>query len=271
MSGQPLRVAGLFRYPVKSLDGEEVHTLNVGPSGAHGDRVFALFDVLTGRVLTAKRFPQLLTARACWRGGDAKITLPQEAGSFYASESRANRVLSNWLGRQVRIERRQDSRATVDYQINPDVSTELTSFDLPKGTFFDTAPLHLITDSSLHDAARGWPDGDWNPHRFRSNAFLTGSLPPDEQCVPQAVRTEDGWLGCRLAIGDAVLLVVEKCMRCVMVNYSADGTPGDPALFRWLVRHRSGNLGIYAEAIRSGTICHGDQATVLPPIIVQLS
>lgn len=269
MGSQPFRVGGLFRYPVKSLAGEEVHVLTIGSSGAHGDRVFALFDVLTGRVLTSKRFPQLLTGQACWRDGDARITLPQDAGTFYASESRANRVLSNWLGRQVRLERRHDGRATVDYQINPDESIEFSSFDLPQGAFFDTAPMHLITDSSLRDAARGYPDSDWDRHRFRSNAFLITDLPRLDD--DGAVRIEDGWLGCRLAIGDAVLSVTERCMRCVMVNYAGDGTPGDPDVFRWLIRQRSGTLGIYAEVVNSGTICHGDRVRVLPPIAAQPS
>ena len=52
-----MRVAELWRYPVKSLQGERLTSADVGPEGLAGDRQWALFDVSTGYGLTARRVP----------------------------------------------------------------------------------------------------------------------------------------------------------------------------------------------------------------------
>ncbi|MGD9532079.1 MAG: MOSC N-terminal beta barrel domain-containing protein, partial [Pseudonocardia sp.] len=59
-----MRVAELWRFPVKSLQGEQVRSSEVGPRGLAGDRGWALFDVATGFGLTARRMPALLMASA---------------------------------------------------------------------------------------------------------------------------------------------------------------------------------------------------------------
>jgi len=58
------RVAELWRYPVKSMLGERRNQLPFTPSGALGDRAWALRETATGRIASAKRFPQLLAFHA---------------------------------------------------------------------------------------------------------------------------------------------------------------------------------------------------------------
>ena len=57
-----MRVLELWRYPVKSLQGEQLRGGEIGPEGIAGDRQWALFDVDTGFGLTARRVPDLLFA-----------------------------------------------------------------------------------------------------------------------------------------------------------------------------------------------------------------
>ena len=57
-----MRVLELWRYPVKSLQGERMDHADVGPEGIAGDRQWALFDLDTGFGLTARRVPELLFA-----------------------------------------------------------------------------------------------------------------------------------------------------------------------------------------------------------------
>ena len=67
--GGPLRVAELWRYPVKSLQGERLTPAEAGPEGLDGDRRWALFDRATGFGLTGRRVPDLLFASARLRPG----------------------------------------------------------------------------------------------------------------------------------------------------------------------------------------------------------
>ena len=46
-------IARLWRYPVKSMGGEELTTLVVEPGGVTGDRGYAFFDQRRGRIASA--------------------------------------------------------------------------------------------------------------------------------------------------------------------------------------------------------------------------
>ena len=73
-----MRVVELWRFPVKSLQGEQLDDATVRVGGIDGDRAFALFDVDTGLGLTARRVPELLyaSARSCGANARPEITLP---------------------------------------------------------------------------------------------------------------------------------------------------------------------------------------------------
>ena len=93
-----MRVAELWRYPVKSLQGERLAGVDVGPEGLSGDRQWALFDVDSGLGLTARRVPDLLFASGRLRAdGGVDVVLPD--GTVTADDA----VLSRWLGRPVEL------------------------------------------------------------------------------------------------------------------------------------------------------------------------
>jgi uncharacterized protein YcbX len=96
--GRRVRVAALWRYPVKSLGGERLDRCEVGDHGLPGDRAFGIVDVQTGKVLTARREPRLLFASASWHDGEAEIVVD---GRRLESDD----ALSTWLGRSVRLTR----------------------------------------------------------------------------------------------------------------------------------------------------------------------
>src|SRR4051812_26154516 len=92
-----MQVVELWRFPVKSFQGEQLDTAEVGSGGVVGDRAYALFDLDTGFGLTARRVPELLLASARLVDGDLAIELPD------GTESTDDRVLSDWLGRKVAL------------------------------------------------------------------------------------------------------------------------------------------------------------------------
>lgn len=69
-------LVGVWRYPVKSLQGEPLDGVRVADDGLLGDRQWGIRDQRTGRILTARRRPELLAAAAAYDGDLPMITLP---------------------------------------------------------------------------------------------------------------------------------------------------------------------------------------------------
>src|SRR5439155_8838458 len=106
-------VVSLWRYPVKSMLGEEVHTAQVRDHGLLGDRVYALLDNADGKVATAKnprKWPHLFAFQAtCIESSGSsvpvppvRITLP-DGTSVTSEHSALNQVLSQALNREVTL------------------------------------------------------------------------------------------------------------------------------------------------------------------------
>src|SRR5919109_4993664 len=107
-------VVSLWRYPVKSMMGEELNASEVTERGLLGDRAYALVDRSDGKVASAKnprKWPQLFDFRAAFvdtpRPGPkvppVRITLPD--GTLVASEqSDIDQILSRALNRDVTLD-----------------------------------------------------------------------------------------------------------------------------------------------------------------------
>ena len=232
-----MRVLELWRYPVKSLQGERLDSAMVTGDGLEGDRRFAIFDVETGFGLTARRAPELLFASARWRGdGGVEITLPD--GSLAADDD----ALSQWLGRRVEL-RSGDGRAP-RYE-NPEVDFERetehdwAAFEGAPGPFHDSrsARVSLVTTATI---------GSWDRRRFRSNVLLDGA-------------GEDALVGTRIALGDAVLDVGKRIQRCVMTTRpQPGGIERDLTVLRTIARERGARLAVGALVARPGRVSVGD-------------
>lgn len=123
-------VTELWRFPVKSMKGERVEQAEVTERGVVGDRAYALIDVDTGKVASAKSvklFPNLLACRSEFveqprSEGEAppvRVTLP-DGTSVISDSSDAHRVLSRFFGREVRLARPAPADFTID-QYHPDI------------------------------------------------------------------------------------------------------------------------------------------------------
>jgi uncharacterized protein YcbX len=54
-----MKVAAIWRYPVKSMAGERLNSIAIDGNGLMGDRVVQVYD-RRGRLVTARKFPRLL-------------------------------------------------------------------------------------------------------------------------------------------------------------------------------------------------------------------
>ena len=232
-----MRVAELWRYPVKSMQGELLDRVDLDNDGLLGDRRCALFDVETGHGLTARREPRLLLASARWIDGRAEITLPD--GSSAGDDD----ALSAWLGHAVTL-RTCDTEATRSYEVPLDIDTEAeeswVAWEGPLGAFHDSTRtrVSLVSKATL---------GEWNPRRFRANVLLDG-------------EGEDELVGTTIMIGGAVLTVEKPIDRCIMVTRpQPGGIERDLDVLKTINRERAGNLAIGALVATPGPISVGDE------------
>ena len=231
-----MRVLALWRYPVKSMQGEPLDQVGVGDLGLAGDRAYRVLDPATGLVLTARRHPALLHG-AGRHGPDGSIEVLLPDGSVADGDE----ALSAWLGRPVRLER-AGTGVEPTYE-----SDDRERWGGPAGAFHDDGSVRV----SLVGTATVGRLGDWDLRRFRPNIVVDG----DE---------EDGLVGRRVRLGSAILDVVQPVVRCVMVTrLQPGGIARDLDVLRTILRERAGTLAVGAVVIRAGTIAVGDEIEVL--------
>ena len=283
-------VAGIWRFPVKSMRGQRLEQAEVTERGLVGDRAYALIDADTGKVVSAKSlqlFPNLFGCKAEFVQSPrldsevppVRITLPD--GSSVTSDSNdVDRVLSAFCGREVTLARAAPNDFTID-QYHPDVDGADPSghrdtvveqrlgsaffaeaglpSPVPVGSFFDLFPVSVLTTSALDQLAKVQPDSDFDERRFRMNVIVG---------TKETGFVENDWIGHKLAIGEAVHLnIALPDPRCVMTTLAQDELPQDTEVLRTLVRHNRIQvgeaglfpcLGVYAVVLASGTLRVGD-------------
>ena len=243
-------VKEIWRHPVKSLQGERLDTADIEEGGLASDRRWGLRDPSTGRVLSAKREGRLLEATARLRDGEPEITLP-DGEQLVGVGPAVDAALSAWLGRDVCLERADESRpASYDMHVDPeDDASPMITLQTPPGTFLDAGAVHLLTTASLAAMAGRHPDGRWHRRRFRPTLLVE---------VDGDGFVEDEWIGSSVQAGDVELAVFAPTVRCAMTTRAQPGLPADVGIARSVKRDHGMSLGVYAAVRRPGRVSVGD-------------
>jgi uncharacterized protein YcbX len=227
----PAHVAALYRYPVKSMGGSSLPRAAVGPGGIPGDRGWALRETATGRAASAKKFAALMLCRARFLDEPAagkppppaEVALPD--GTITRTDAAgANALLSRFLGVEAAFAR-EDGGAG----------------------HFDSRPLHLLTAAALA-FLRAKTGLDFDARRFRPNVLIELNAPG---------RPEDAWPGTTIRVGGLDVRVLKPVERCVMTILPQPELPASKGVFPALFAD-GGALGVYAEALASGSWTVGD-------------
>jgi uncharacterized protein YcbX len=276
----PIVIDQLWRYPVKSMQGERVPSVTLTPLGVAGDRLWATRDHVRGGIRGAKQLGTLMQLAAQAAADDirhAVITLPD------GTEVRTDAPdVSDWLSaaldHPVTLEPLHPADDLDHYRRGPsdapDPMTglrevfaldegdplpdftafppEVVEFESPPGTYYDCWPLLVLSGSSLRALQALAPSSVIDVRRFRPSILVE----TDEEGFP-----EHGWSGRHLAAGDAVLELLSPAPRCVMVTRPFAELPEDRSIMRTLVRETRQCLGAYARVSTPGTIREGDVAT----------
>ena len=231
------QVAGLARYPVKSMAGEHLTEAQFGPLGIEGDRRWALYTedggIASGK--TTRRFRRVdglfdLQARLQAGFGAPAVWLP-DSRRFPADDPAASAAISKVLGQPL--------------ELRPESAVH----------HHDESRVHVITTAAIRQLEQtlGEPI---EAARFRANVVLA---------VDGTGFIEDDWQGGTLALGNEVRLGLGEGMpRCVMVGLAQphEGLGADARLLKELGRLHEVQFGLKAEVIQGGTVRPGDAAIV---------
>jgi uncharacterized protein YcbX len=272
-------VCELWRFPIKSMLGEKLAQLTVGINGTLGDRAYALREVATGRVASAKKWGGLFRFSARYASepradspGEILITTP-DGKAVPAEDPQASEIISKAIGATMRLERPNPGEVApagidpatvfagipVD-QIFPGMRADQLPdyFRLLRGSFFDSATMHIIATGTLDHLKHLRPGtGDIDPRRFRANIYVkSGSA--DEGFA------EDGWLGHNLGVGERLVIKdLRPALRCVMTTLPQSELPRDLGILRTTARCHQNNLGVFCAIERAGIVRLGDPVFLL--------
>jgi uncharacterized protein len=228
------RVAGLWRYPVKSMAAEELDSAEVSWHGLAGDRRWAFIRAGQERSgfpwLTIRELPELAHYRPRFTEPDrpdaslARVRTPSGAELDVADPA-----LAAELGRGVRVIKQN------------------------RGVF-DTMPLSLLSTQSLAGLGRLAGTG-LAPVRFRPNLLVD---------APGLDFPEDAWVGRVLRIGGLRMRVDQRDQRCVMVTIDPVTLRRNRAVLRAIARERDARLGVYGTTVEPGRVALGDPIELDP-------
>jgi uncharacterized protein len=192
----------------------------------------------------------------------ARIMLPD--GTVVTSgQGDVNQVLSRAFGREVTLQeaRPDESAGATAEEYWPDMAgldhrDTVTDFEMPSGTFFDIAVMHLLTTATIDRLRALYPPGRFEARRFRPNIVI--STGPEDRGF-----AENDWIGHTVAVGDTVrLAITEPCPRCVMITLPQDDLPKDSGILRTAAQHNAVSVGVYASVLSGGTIRRRDPVTL---------
>ena len=227
-----MKISEIRRYPVKSMGGESLQSVDVDARGLAGDRWFAVVDA-TGKLGSGKnsrrfrRFDEIFEYHATVVDGDTQVAGP--TGSWLVGDPELDRVLGEQTAADVRVL----SEAGTPHQ--------------------DAGQVSLVGTASL-DWCREHLDVDGDRRRIRPNLVVSTTEP----------FVEERWGGATIRVGTVELTVVERIERCRMVDIAQEGLAEQSGWLKALGRERDLCLGIYADVAGAGIVAVGDRVDVVP-------
>jgi len=261
------RIVSIWRYPVKSMLGEELNSSYVTERGLIGDRVYALVDQETGKVASAKnpkKWGTLFDFHATFIDPlrdvgnipPIRITFP-DGTQIFSDEGHIEDTLSKILGREVSLMKANLDKPSYE-EYWPDIEglaqrEKVTDEPMPPQTFFDIAVIHILTSSTIDHLRELYPEGRFEVRRFRPNIVV-------ESTSGEKDFIENLWVGKKMVIGEETILkITGPCTRCVMTTLPQTDLPRDLGILHTVAKYNQVHAGVYASVHRGGRIHRGDR------------
>jgi uncharacterized protein YcbX len=256
-------VESLWRYPVKSMRGEELQEAFVGFSGVYGDRLYAFRSSASPKGfpwLTGREQQEMLLYRPTYRHPErmARPTNLAEAEAIgsgltpvYADSADLMVDVRTPAGEMVGID---DPRLIGMLRLHISELHELTLLRSHRA-MTDCRPISLISLQTVRQL--GKESGvELDKRRFRANVFI--------KLDSETAFGENEFVGRTLRIGaKATIMVINRDTRCKMITLDPDTGKANPDIMRQLARAHEGKAGVYGAVLVEGIIRSGDEIALL--------
>ncbi|MCC7140504.1 MAG: MOSC domain-containing protein [Candidatus Eisenbacteria bacterium] len=246
MASEIGQVEAIFRYPVKSMGGEQLEAAELGWHGVEGDRRLALRrleDRSAFPWLSASRLPELLRYSPVRRD-------TQSDGDVAYSIRTPNGELLDAFGE------------TLAAEISSKLGSPVQMMQLKHGVF-DEASVSIIAPDTISEIGR-LAGRELDVRRFRPNIVI--------RLLQPAAFAEDGWVRGSLSFGAkpdaAAVAVTLRDLRCSMINLDPDSSQSAPEVMKAVVRVHQNTAGVYGAVVRAGHLEVG-QTVLLHPASVR--
>ena len=226
-----MRLAEIWRYPVKSMGGESLEHVELDARGLVGDRRYAVVDgdgkLSSGKDSRRFRRRDEVFSYAAGTSADGRVEVSLNGSTWLVGDDDLDAELSRAFGDPVRV---------------------LAEADVP---YFDDGPVSLVGTASLA-WCRSELGVDADPRRTRTNLVLETTEPFEEET----------WAGRSLRIGSVELSVDRRLERCRMVDLAQDGVATTAPMLKALGASRDVCLAMLTDVSAPGHLKVGDVVTV---------
>jgi len=256
-------VEGIWRYPVKSMRGEELDDAFVGFSGIYGDRLFAFRSSASPKgfpYLTGREQKEMLLYRPRFRHPD----MAAQPANLNEAESIApglNPVFADHADLVVDVETPSGEVLALDdpaliRMLGEGIGDEHALMLLrSERAMTDCRPVSMFAIQTVQQLGEEL-GAELDKRRFRANIYV--DLKSDGGFA------EDSYVGRSLRIGSkAVLSILERDPRCKMITLDPDTGESDPMILRKVAQGHDGMAGVYGAVLVEGTIRKGDAIELL--------
>src|SRR5881227_3098245 len=255
------KIDSLWRYPVKSMRGEELDEAFASFSGIYGDRLFAFESSASPKgfpYLTAREQQRLLQYRPHFRYPDKaarpiNLTEAESMGANPVSADPSELIVDVETpdGKTLGI----DNPALMDMlRADIDQKHQLTLMRSERA-LTDCRPVSIF---SLQSARQLGEEADTpiDKRRFRANVYV--------DLTSAQGFAENEFVGKSLRIGPKVVVtVLERDARCVMITLDPDTGEKSPEILKKVAQAHDGMAGVYGAFIVEGMLHKGDSVEVL--------
>ncbi|HKQ50624.1 MAG TPA: MOSC domain-containing protein [Phycisphaerae bacterium] len=257
------RVESVWRYPVKSMGGEQLREVFAGFPGVYGDRAYALHSSAAIRgfpYFTAREQSQMLRYRATYRHSERMAMPPNLAEAealgpgvtpLYAAPADWSVDVVTPSGEVLAVE---DPRL-IEYLRDGGQEGLVLSLMRSERALTDCRPVSLISMQSVRQLSEE-VGVELDKLRFRANFYI--DLAQGEG------YSEDAWIGRRLRIGAKLeIMVLDRDPRCKLITLDPDTGQSNPNVLRCVAKEHGGTAGVYAVVLVEGAVRTGDELVLL--------
>jgi len=256
------KVESLWRYPVKSMRGEQLQDAFLGFAGVYGDRLYAFRSSAAPEgfpYFTAREQEQLLQFQAKFRD-PALMAQPGNLRAAQAIPPGATPVYAETADIAVDVETPDgESFAIDDPRLLEKVregarDAHQLSLLRSQRALTDCRPVSLFSVNTVRQLGEELGD-ELDKRRFRANIYAD---------LEAGGFAEDGFVGRTLQIGDkARVMITDQDPRCKMITLDPDTSAPKPELMKLVARSHDGKAGVYGAVVIEGIIRTGDSIALL--------